>query len=141
MPIAVRQTDLPVKEGEMPLAYLVESTGGIRVVDETTKQSLAQTTATGRSIVSIDELRGVSVGGINFTPGPLAADHRYAVYFDSGGFTPQQDIQTSHERTDPEILRKKNPLNGNQLGGNQLGGNQLGGTQHGGSTTGPSPHN
>lgn len=115
----------------MPLAYLIETTGGIRVIDENTKQSLAQTTAQGRSIVSIDAVHGVSVGGINFTPGPLPADHRYAVYFDSGGFTPEQDIQTSHERTDPAILHKKDQLNVNPFSP----------IQHGGSTTGPSPHN
>ena len=114
----------------MPLAYLVETTGAIRVLDETTKQPLAQTTAQGRSIVSIDPVRGVSVGGITFTPGPLSPDHRYAVYFNSGGFTPEQDIQTAHERTDPEILHKKSPFDASQFG-----------NQHGGSTTGPSPHN
>ena len=110
----------------MPLAYLVETTGGVRVVDETTSLSLAQTTAPGRSVVSIDEVHGVSIGGINFTAGPLPADHRYAVYFESGGFNPEEDIRTSTEHTDPQILKKHDQFEGARL--------------HGGSTTGPSPH-
>jgi hypothetical protein len=125
-PIQVRDLDLPVKEGSMPLAYLVETTGGVRVLDETTNQSLAQTTAAGRSIVSIDALHGVNIGGINFTAGPLPADHRYAVYFESGGFNPEEDVRTSTEHTDPQILKKHNQ----SAGGNSTGG----------STTGPSPH-
>jgi hypothetical protein len=126
-PIQVRQMDLPVKEGSMPLAYLVETTGGVRVVDETTNSALAQTTATGRSIVSIDAVHGVSIGGINFTAGPLPADHRYAVFFESGGFNPEEDVNVSTEHSDPQILKKHDQSEGGFLHG------------AGGSTTGPSP--
>jgi hypothetical protein len=124
-PIAVRQMDLPVKEGTMPLFYLVETTGGVRVVDMATHQALAQTMARSHSIVAVDENRGVSIGDTIFTPGPLPADHRYGVYFDPGGFNPEEDIRTSTERGDPSILHKQNSDGGNSRGV---------------STTGPSPH-
>ena len=129
-PIKVQRLDLPVKEGTMPLAYLVETTGGVRVVDENTSQSLGQTTVPGRSIVSIDELHGVSIGGINFTAGPLPADHRYAVYFESDGFNPEEDVRISTEHTDPQILKKHDQ---------SAGASSHGGSITGGSTTGPSP--
>jgi hypothetical protein len=125
MPIAARDLNLPVKEGTMPLAYLVETSGSVRVVDMTTNHALAQTTAAGMSIVSIDEHRGVSIGGTVFTAGPLPADHRFAVYFDAGGLHPENEISTSIERGDPEILRKHD---------------QTGGSPAGGTTTRPSPH-
>ena len=130
-PIAVRDLDLPVKEGSMPLAYLVETTGGVRVVDLTTSHALAKTTVPGRTIVSIDEQHGVSIGGTLFAPGPLPEDHRYGVYFDAGGFTPEDDIRTSTERGDPAIAHE--PVQ-------TVGPVHSNGQASGGSTTGPSPH-
>ena len=121
--------DLPVKEGTVPLAYLVETAGGVRVVDQTTSSALAQTTVPGRTIVSVDESRGGSIGGTIFTPGPLPADHRYGVYFYFGGFHPEEDMRVSTERNDPEILRPHDQMSG-----------PSGGSPQGFSTTGPSPH-
>jgi hypothetical protein len=132
-PISARVLDLPVKEGSMPLFYLVEATGGVRVVDQTTKDLLAQTTAPARSIVSIDENRGISIGGILFTPGPLPANHRYGIYFYGAGFNPEQDIRTSIERIDPELLNSHNQTH------DQPSGKAAGSSQDT-STTGPSPH-
>jgi hypothetical protein len=102
-PFVARDLDLPVKEGTMPLVYLVETAGGVRVVDLTTQHALAQTMATGESIVSIDPVHGVSIGGTVFAQGPLPADHRYAVYFESGGFHPEDELRTSTERNAPKI--------------------------------------
>jgi hypothetical protein len=136
-PIQSRVVDLPVKEGTMPLAYLVETTGGVRVVDMTTHHPLAQTMALGRTIVSVDENVGVSIGGAVFSPGPLPADHRYGVFFDSGGFKPEDDVTTTFERSDPGILRKHDNSVGNSPGQPDA---KAGANPQGISTTGPSPH-
>jgi hypothetical protein len=134
-PIVTRQIDLPVKEGTMPLVYLVETKGGVRIVDMTNGHSLAKTIVPGRSIVSIDEQRGVSIGGTVFVPGPLVAEDRYGVYFDAGGFTPEDDIRTTVERSDPPISQEFKQSSGSANGVSTTR------TSTGGmSTGGPSPH-
>ncbi len=124
----------------MPLAYLVETNGGVRVVDLTTRRTLAKTNALGQSIVSIDAEHGVSIGGTIFAPGPLPEADRFGVYFDAGGFSPQDEIRTTTERNDPTILHE--PLQ--SIGD----ANHAAHTKFFGSTTapatgviaGPSPH-
>jgi hypothetical protein len=135
-PIPNRIVNLPVKEGTMPLVYLVETTGGVRIVDMTTNHPLAQTMALGRTIVSVDENRGVCIGDAIFAPGPLPADHRYGIYFESGGFKPEDDITTTFQRSDPGILRKHDNSGENSSG---LSDSKAAANPQGMSTTGPSP--
>jgi len=73
---------MAVKEGGVPLVYLVELAGTVRVADETTHQDLLRVPVPGRTIVAITE-GGVSIGGATLKLGPLSGDHRYAIYLES----------------------------------------------------------
>ena len=84
-PLAVASEPVAVKEGGVPLVYLVESPGVFRVHDRTAGQDLARANAVARSIVSVDGRRGVVFGGETLVPGPLEADHRYVIYRDPTG--------------------------------------------------------
>jgi hypothetical protein len=76
------QPALAVKEGGLPLVYLVESSTTVRVVDETDKQDLLSVPVPARTIIAITA-GGVSVGGATMKLGPLSGDHRYAIYLAS----------------------------------------------------------
>jgi len=63
----------PVKVGPVPLAYIVESGGLVRVFDAESGAPLAQASAGPMEIVSVAE-SGVRVGKQLLVPGPLPAD-------------------------------------------------------------------
>jgi hypothetical protein len=83
--LAVRSDPVAVKEGAVPLFYLVETPGSFRVHDLTEGRDLARVNAAGRSIVRVDGRTGVVIGGETLVPGPLNKDHRYVIYRDPTG--------------------------------------------------------
>jgi hypothetical protein len=84
-PLPIASQSVAVKEGAVPLVYLVESPGVFRVHDQTAGQDLARTSAVGRSIVRVDARAGVVFGGETLYAGPLPKDHRYVIYRDPTG--------------------------------------------------------
>jgi len=76
------QEPMPVKEGGIPLVYLLESPSMVRVVDATAKQDLLTLPMPGKTIIAITE-GGVSVGGATMKLGPLPSDHRYQIFLQS----------------------------------------------------------
>ena len=85
LPLPIASEPVAVREGGVPLVYLVESPGVFRVHDRTAGQDLARAWAVGRSIVSVDGRAGVKFGGETLAPGPLDSDHRYVIYRDPTG--------------------------------------------------------
>ncbi|HMB96781.1 MAG TPA: hypothetical protein VKK61_12130 [Tepidisphaeraceae bacterium] len=77
-----QQPPMAVKEGGVPLVYLVETSAMVRVADETAKQDLLSIPVPGKTIIAVSE-GGVSVGGATMKLGPLPSDHRYAIYLQS----------------------------------------------------------
>ncbi|MCS7033310.1 MAG: hypothetical protein NZ561_04850 [Phycisphaerae bacterium] len=79
-PVAVPpQEQRPVKAGSLPLVYLLEHPGDIRVINATTGVVVASTRAGGRTILKIDA-DGVSLGGRRIRSGPLDRSHRFEIY-------------------------------------------------------------
>jgi hypothetical protein len=76
------QPPMAVKEGGVPLVYLVETDQMVRVADETAHEDLLKIPVPARTIIAITEA-GVSVGGATMKMGPLPSDHRYAIYLES----------------------------------------------------------
>jgi hypothetical protein len=72
----------PVKVGPVPLAYIVESGGLVRVFDAESGAPLAQASAGPMEIVSVAE-SGVRVGKQLLVPGPLPAGRIYEIFVDS----------------------------------------------------------
>jgi hypothetical protein len=83
--LPVRSQPTAVKEGMVPLVYLVESGAVIRVHDQTAKLDLARSFAAPRSIVRVDGRRGVIYGDDTLLAGPLAEDHRYVIFVEPAG--------------------------------------------------------
>jgi hypothetical protein len=73
------QPPMAVKEGGLPLVYLLEIGTTVRVTDETANEDLLTIPVPGKTIIAITE-GGVSVGGATMKMGPLPDDHRYAIY-------------------------------------------------------------
>jgi hypothetical protein len=74
----------PVKEGMLPLAYVVESAATVRVVDANTGSVVATAEAPARSIVAVST-RGVTLGGTSLSSAPLSDKHKYVIFLDSAG--------------------------------------------------------
>ena len=79
-PIRVATEDRPVKSGSLPLVYLLEFPGEVRVVDATAGVVVIGIRAGGRTILSIDATRGVAIGGRTIRAGPLDPMHTYDIY-------------------------------------------------------------
>lgn len=79
-PIPVVRQDRPVKVGALPLVYLLEYPGEIRVVDATAGVVVIGTRAGGRTILAVDEKRGVTIAGKTIRPGPLDPTHEYQIF-------------------------------------------------------------
>jgi hypothetical protein len=79
---AVSATGKPVavQQGAMPLAYLSDMPASIRVVDNSSGDTLAEATVRPRTIVRVDERTGVVFGLVTLIPGPLPRDHEYTIY-------------------------------------------------------------
>jgi hypothetical protein len=76
---------MPVKRGQLPLAYIVESGGVVRIADQETGQTIAQAVASAGGIVSVDEKAGVRVDGELIVKGPLPAGRMYEIYLENQG--------------------------------------------------------
>jgi hypothetical protein len=70
---------VPVKEGAAPLVYLSEQAQAIRVIDRTSGQVLGESVVPARTVVSVDERKGVSAGRQVWYAGPLEKGRRYAI--------------------------------------------------------------
>ena len=81
-PLKFEQKPVAIAEGEPPLAHIFTSAVPIRIVDVTSNAQLAATGVGERTLVSIDRLRGVTIGGQLIVPGPLPAGHHFAIYVD-----------------------------------------------------------
>lgn len=80
VPIRPPVQDLPVKTGTLPMAYLLEYPGDVRIVDATAGRVLLTTRVGGRTIVSVDADDGITIGGRNVSPVRLDGSHRYEIY-------------------------------------------------------------
>ena len=74
------QEQRPVKTGTLPLVYLLEYPGEVRVVDATDGVVVVGTKAGGRTILKIDAEEGVSIGGKTIRAGRLRAEHVFEIY-------------------------------------------------------------
>lgn len=85
--LAIRPTveDRPVKTGSLPLAYLLEYPGDVRVVDASAGRVLLSTRVGGRTIVNLDAESGIHIGGRNVSPVRLDPSHVYEIYLSQGG--------------------------------------------------------
>jgi hypothetical protein len=79
-PIRVVDEQRPVKVGALPLVYLLEQPGEVRVIDATAGTVIIGTQAGGRTILSVTADKGVSVAGRTIRAGPLNPTHRYEIY-------------------------------------------------------------
>jgi hypothetical protein len=93
----------PVKEGPIPLVYLLESPAMIRVADSTENQDLLRMPVSQRTIIAVTA-GGVTIGGATMKLGPLPTDHRYTIYLEN---TESNYIRTGAER--PGKLNKPAP--------------------------------
>jgi len=84
-PLAVASEPVAVKEGTIPLVYLVETPGMFRVHDRTEGRDVARAGAAGRSIIRVDGRSGVIFGRETLVAGPLDREHRYVIYRDPTG--------------------------------------------------------
>ncbi len=73
----------PVHEGPAPLVYMLPGGGSVRVVDKTSGQEILSDVVAGRTIIRIDNAKGVFLGGKALLPGPLSDGHLYAIYLTS----------------------------------------------------------
>jgi hypothetical protein len=84
-PLPARAESTLVKQGLVPLVYLVETGARVRVRDENTKRDLAKSFAAARSLVRVDASRGVVYGDDTLAAGPLPADHLYSIFVEPAG--------------------------------------------------------
>lgn len=81
-PIIAPRAALPIamKEGQLPLFYLCDSGGDIRVTDRSANVELAGEKVSPGAIVSVDERQGVRIADKTLVAGPLDASHVYTIY-------------------------------------------------------------
>ncbi len=79
-PIRVITEQRPVKSGTLPLVYLLEHPGDLRVIDATSGVVIIGTRAGGRTILSVSQEKGVTIGGRTIRAGPLDPMHQYDIY-------------------------------------------------------------
>jgi hypothetical protein len=92
---------MPVKEGEAPLAYWLESGAVVRVADVQEKLDVARGFVPGRSIVRVDARNGVVFGRETVYPGPLRDGRRYVIYVE-----PDRRNVSRHEVVQPRPRRR-----------------------------------
>jgi hypothetical protein len=73
----------PVKQGTLPLVYMVETATMVRVADLDSGQDLLRMPVAARTVVAVDPHVGVRVGSATMKLGPLPAEHRYAIFLES----------------------------------------------------------
>ena len=74
-----------IKQGALPLLYLVESSGTFDVTDATAGQTLVAAPASTGTIIRVDARSGVVVGQDTLVSGPLAVDHKYSIVREAAG--------------------------------------------------------
>ena len=82
IPVPRRAGPIVVKEGQAPLAYIVEAAGTVRVGDRTDGRDLAAARVPARTLVRVDAANGVIFGREQLMRGPLPADHAYIIYLE-----------------------------------------------------------
>jgi hypothetical protein len=71
-----------LRDGMLPMTYMLGGGGKIRIVDATTKKQIARTTAPPQAAIHVNADRGVVVNDKTITNGPLPKDHRYEIWLD-----------------------------------------------------------
>lgn len=74
-----------VRQGSLPLVYMVESSVTVTVTDSTSGAQIAQAPAEPSTIVRIEPRRGVYFNTRQIVPGPLDPQHSYAIYVQTNG--------------------------------------------------------
>src|SRR5689334_15845485 len=69
--LTIKQEPVCVAQGPAPLVHIFDVAGPIRVIDMTAQNQLASASVPGRTLVSIDQRKGVTIGSDNVQPGPL----------------------------------------------------------------------
>jgi hypothetical protein len=70
----------PVRQGNPPLNYIVESASLVRIVDVTNNAELLSIPVQGRTIISLTVNGGLKIGGATMRYPTLPADHVFAIY-------------------------------------------------------------
>ena len=99
----VQQTAVAVVQGPTPLVHIFQLGASIRVVDLTSGARLLSIAVGDRTLVRIDDRKGVVVGSDNAYPGPLPPGRLYGIYVDPT--TPN----TLRQRTGPSDDRPLRP--------------------------------
>ena len=79
-PMQFEQQPVAVTEGPAPLAHIFDVGGPVHVVDTTSNIRIAVGVVPDRTLVRVDQRKGVIFGKEQITPGPLPADHRFAIF-------------------------------------------------------------
>src|SRR4051794_31643878 len=74
---------MPVKQGQPPLAYIVEGGGNVQIVDAESSGIVATGVAGPRAIVSVDQNAGVRIGNQLIVKGPLPPGRSYQIFVDN----------------------------------------------------------
>jgi hypothetical protein len=80
---AVRES--PVEQGTAPLAYIVEGSSVVKIVEMDSGRTLAQVNAPAGSVLTIEEASGVRIGNDLLVKGPLPAGRTYQIFLENGG--------------------------------------------------------
>ena len=81
-PMQFEQQPVAVTEGPAPLAHIFDVGGPVHVMDTTSNIRIAAGVVPNRTLVRVDQRLGVIFGKQTITPGPLPAEHRYAIFAD-----------------------------------------------------------
>lgn len=84
------QTARPVRQGKLPLVYLVETATTVRIVDVTNSAELLQMPVQGKTTISLTENNGLRIGGAPMRFLTLPGDHVYEIYLQSSVSNPNQ---------------------------------------------------
>ena len=92
--IPIQSQPTLVKQGRLPIVYMVETGDGVivTVVDQNTGERIASAPVGTRAIIRIEARNGVYYTNEHVLPGPLPADHNYAIYL-------QSDLANEFEQT------------------------------------------
>ena len=80
--LSLAQSSVAVAQGPAPLLYIFDTPASIRVIDLTSGQQLAAANVQARTLVRVDDVKGVTIGADNIAPGRLTPGHQYAIYSD-----------------------------------------------------------
>ncbi len=69
--------------GTAPIVYLVETACTVRVLDGVTNETLARVPVRARTVVSITESNGITIGGVRAMNGPLARDRVFVIFLEA----------------------------------------------------------